>query len=79
MNREQVYQTLTTLFQDVFDDEDITIADETTANDVEGWDSLTHVNLMISIEQRFGIKFKTSEMAHLTNVGELVNLIAEKL
>jgi acyl carrier protein len=79
MTREQVYQTLTTLFQDVFDDDEVTIADETTANDVEGWDSLTHVNLMISIEQRFGIKFKTSEMAHLTNVGELVNLIAEKL
>jgi acyl carrier protein len=79
MTREQVYQTLTTLFQDVFDDDEVTIADETTANDVEGWDSLTHVNLMISIEQRFGIKFKTSEMAHLTNVGELVNLITEKL
>lgn len=79
MNRNQVYQKLTTLFQDVFDDEEVTIADETTAQDVEGWDSLAHVNLMVSIEQCFGIKFKTSEMAHLTNVGELVNLITEKL
>jgi acyl carrier protein len=79
MDRETVYQKLTTLFQDVFDDDEVILQDRTTAQDIEGWDSLTHVNLMVSAEQAFGIKFKTSEMAQLTNVGELVNVITHKL
>ena len=64
------------VFRSVFDDDEIVLSRETTANDVEGWDSLTHVTLLVSLEQRLGIRFKSSEVADLKNVGELLDLIA---
>ncbi|WP_346291447.1 acyl carrier protein [Sphaerothrix gracilis] len=79
MNREQVYQQLTTVFQDVFDDDDIEIEDSTSAKDVSGWDSMNHINLVLGAEQEFGVKFKTAEVAQLANVGEFVDLILAKL
>ena len=79
MNREQVYQQLTTVFQDVFDDDDIEIEDSTSAKDVSGWDSMNHINLVLGAEQEFGVKFKTAEVAQLANVGEFVDLILVKM
>ena len=66
---------LTSLFQQVFDDDELVVTRATTADDVEGWDSLTHVTLMLGIEKRFGIRFKSSQVASLKNVGELVDLV----
>ncbi|MGF1498608.1 MAG: acyl carrier protein [Elainellaceae cyanobacterium] len=79
MNREEIYEQLNTIFQDVFDDDDITVEDNTSAKDVSGWDSMAHINLVLGVEQEFGIKFKTSEVAQLSNVGEFVDLIQTKL
>ncbi len=71
--------SLNEVFRTVFDDDDLTVAAETTAKDVDGWDSMMHVRLLINVEKNFKIKFSFSEMAGLKNVGELVALIDSKL
>lgn len=74
-----VMMRLQDVFRDVFDDEEITITEATTAKDVDGWDSLNHVNLVVAVEKKFGIKFTTKEVTSLPNVGEFVKLIERKL
>ncbi len=74
-------QTLTELndvFQEVFDDDEITVERETSAKDIEEWDSLMHVNLVLAVEKRFGVRFTSTEVASLQNVGELCDLIDRK-
>lgn len=78
MTREQVYTELNGVFQDVFDDESITVNDETTANDIEDWDSLEHINLVVAIEKQFGIKLTMEEVNGLTNVGAMVDVILRR-
>ena len=78
MDREKVYEQLNGVFQDVFDDEDIVVNDETTANDIDDWDSLEHINLIVAVEKSFHIKFNMGEVNHLKNVGEMVDLIIAK-
>ncbi len=63
------------VFREVFDNEELTVCGETTAKDVEGWDSLMHVTLIINIEKAFGVRFTPSEIAGLKNVAELIQLI----
>ena len=75
---ETIYTPLTAIFRDVFDDESLALGPETTASDVENWDSLSHINLIVAIERGFKIKFTTTEVASLKNVGELVDLIRQK-
>ncbi len=73
--------TLTRLqdvFRSVFDDELLTVTPATTAEDVEAWDSVQHVTLMLEVESAFGIRLSTSEIAYLKNVGDLVKLIEAK-
>ncbi len=71
-------EKLTNVFREVFDDDTLTLHDEMTADDVDAWDSLSHVNLMIAIELAFGIEFKQSEIQSFNNVGELIDRIKEK-
>jgi acyl carrier protein len=71
-------QRVTQVFQRVLDDDELAVTRETTAQDVEGWDSVTHVTLLVNCERAFGIKVRSSEVAGLKNVGELVDLIAAK-
>ena len=78
MNKDQIFERLTAIFQDVFDDEDITIHENTTAADIEDWDSLSHIMLLSTIEDEFGIKFDMKAVQGLKNVGEMLDLI-EKL
>ena len=66
-----VHDELERVFRDVFGDESIVLSDETTAADVRGWDSLGHINLMFSIEERFGVQFEGNQLAEFANVGEL--------
>jgi acyl carrier protein len=75
MDDTQIYSQLTRVFHDVFDDETIEVTPQLTAKDVDGWDSLTHIRLILSVEKAFGIKFKTSEIGKLENVGDLAALI----
>jgi acyl carrier protein len=75
MDKPQIYAKLTEIFEDVFDEDSIMVTPELSAKDVEGWDSLNHIRLMLTIEKAFKIKFSTSEVGKLENVGELVALI----
>jgi len=70
---------LNEVFRAVFDDDQLAATRQTTARDVENWDSLMHVNLVINVEKAFGIRFTSAEVAGLKNVGELVDLIEAKL
>jgi acyl carrier protein len=78
MDDTQLRSRLTLAFQGVFDDEGIVINDAMTAGDIEQWDSLTHIDLIVAIEQEFGIKFTTGEVTKLRNVGDLITLIQAK-
>ena len=75
MDEPQVYARLTEIFSDVFDEDTIQVTPELSAKDVDGWDSLTHIRLILTIEKAFKIKFSTSEIGKLENVGDLVALI----
>jgi acyl carrier protein len=78
MESNAIYQQLTGVFAEVFDDDAIVLTPTTTAEDVDGWDSLNHIRLIVSVEKAFQIKFSTPEIAKLKNVGEFVALIASK-
>jgi acyl carrier protein len=79
MTREQIFERLDEVFQDVFDDESITVNETTTANDIEDWDSLEHINLVAAVEQEFGFKFTMGQVVTMKNVGEMVDIILEKI
>lgn len=70
---------LNPLFREVFDDAAITLQHATTADDIEAWDSLTHMNLVIALELAFKIKFALGELQQLKNVGDMLDLINKKL
>jgi len=74
-----IKERLTNVFQQVFDDSTIELTPDLTADDVDGWDSLSHVNLLIAVEMEFGIEFKQSEIQSFANVGELMQSIESKL
>lgn len=78
MDESQIYARLAQIFDEVFDDDSIEVAPELSAKDVDGWDSLTHIRLILTIEKAFKIKFSTSEIGKLRNVGDLVTLIGAK-
>jgi acyl carrier protein len=75
MDEPQIYAGLAKVFEDVFDDDSINVTPELSAKDVDGWDSLTHIRLILSVEKAFKIKFTTSEIGSLKNVGDLAALI----
>jgi acyl carrier protein len=69
---------LTEIFREILDDDTIVLTTDTTADDVDGWDSFNHINILVAAESRFHVKFKTAEIEELKNVGEFVQLIAQK-
>ena len=74
----QMEHSLTQIFRDVFDDDNIVLRPDLSAKDVEGWDSLTHIRLLMTIEREFHIKFTVTEVGELKNVGGLMELIQAK-
>lgn len=79
MSREEIYENLNEVFRNVFDDEELTVHDETTANDIEDWDSLEHINLIVAVEKKFGIEFNIGEVNTMKNVGDMVDIIAGRI
>ena len=79
MDNGQLLLKIQEIFRDVLDDEEIILNDNSTADDVEGWDSLTHIQLIVQIEKAFKIKFTSKEILSWKNVGELVNCLSAKL
>ena len=75
MDEAQIFDRLTEIIRDVFDEDSIVVTPELSADDVDGWDSLTHIRLILTVEKSFKIKFSTSEIGKLENVGDLVALI----
>jgi acyl carrier protein len=78
MNQEEVLEAMQPLFNKVFDRDDLVITRETSAKDVEEWDSLAQIDLVVSMEKQFGIKFSLDELIELQNVGDAVDLIVFK-
>jgi len=74
-----IQEKLNTIFCEVFDDSDIRIQPEMTANDIDGWDSLSHVNLIVTIESRFNIRFTQKEILTFRNIGDLLRCITGKV
>jgi acyl carrier protein len=78
MNRDQIQFELTTVFRDVFDDPSLVLRDDLTASNVEGWDSLSHINMIVAVERTFRVKFALADISRLKDVGELISLIEQK-
>ncbi len=78
MTREYVYEQMNRIFRNVFDDESIELHDETNAEDIEDWDSLEQINLVVAIENEFQMMFDINEISQLANVGEMADLILSK-
>lgn len=74
-----IMEKLNEIFCEVFDDEELNIKPEMTANDVEGWDSLTHINLVLAVESRFNIRFSQKELLSLKNVSDMLRCIEQKI
>jgi len=75
VSREEVFEKVTDIFRDVFDDEDLVIGETTNSDDIEDWDSLEHIQLIVAMEKEFNIKFDIKTVNTLENVGQMVDLI----
>ena len=78
MTREEVFEKLNTVFRENFDDDEINLTDSTSSEDIEDWDSLEQINLVVAIQDAFGIKFNIDEVNAMKNVGEMADAILEK-
>jgi len=78
MTRQEIFEKLSEVFSDVFDEE-ITVTPETTAADIEEWDSLTHITLISEVEDAFSMKFAMKDVLGMQNVGEMADIIAKNI
>ncbi len=78
MDEPQIYSSLDEVFRELFDDDSIKLTPKTTAEDVDGWDSFNHLNIIVAVEMKFGVRFETAEIEHLANIGDMVRLIVAK-
>jgi len=74
----ELHDRLEEVFRQVFDNDNLVLRDQMIAADIEGWDSVAHINLMFGIEQAFGIRFKGNELADMKNIGELKQFLADR-
>ncbi len=78
MNRREIMERLTVVFRDVFEDDSLVITEETNAKDIEEWDSLTHVSLIVAVQEEFDIHFSVKDIIGMKNVGEMMDIIEEE-
>ena len=79
MKREEIFKIVSIIFQEVLDDNDIVISEDQGAKDIDEWDSLTHIMLVVETEKTFKLKFLSSEIANWNNIGEMITAIESKL
>ncbi len=79
MKREEVFERLNEIFRNNFDDGEIMLSDETSSRDIEDWDSLEQINLVVAIQEAFHVKFNIDEVNAMSNVGEMVDFILRKV
>ncbi len=78
MDKEKITAKLTEVFRDVFDDDGLVITDETTADDIEDWDSLEHISLISAVEKAFKMRFTMKDVSGMKNVGEMFSILCER-
>ena len=78
MNREEILEKLTEIFEEVFDEEGIVITEETTADDIDDWDSLTHITLISAVEEEFDMKFAMKDVIGMKNIGEMIDILLKE-
>ncbi|MCI8610398.1 MAG: acyl carrier protein [Clostridiales bacterium] len=78
METNEIFERLNEVFRDVFDDDTITVAEDTTAADVDGWDSLMHITLISAVEDEFDIKFNMKDVVSMKQVGDMVDIIQQE-
>lgn len=79
MQDTQIYEKLTIVFHDIFDDKSIILSPTTSAADIDAWDSFNHINLVLAVQASFGVKFSSTELESMENVGDIAALIQKKL
>ena len=72
---DNIYERLNEVFREFFDDEEIEVTSDTTADDIEDWDSLNHITLIDAVESEFGVRFTMGEVSGMKNVGEMAEII----
>lgn len=78
MNRAEILQKVNEIFRDVFDDDSLVIVESTTAEDIEDWDSLTHITLISEIEEAFSMRFSMKDVLGMKNVGEMLDILEKR-
>ena len=78
MTREKALEIVNEIFKETFYDDSLVIVEDTTANDIEAWDSLEHINLITEVENRFDMQFKMREVTKMENVGQMLDIILER-
>ncbi|HTR31350.1 MAG TPA: acyl carrier protein [Puia sp.] len=79
MTREEILRAVTAVFRDTLGDEQLVLGEQTTAGEIEDWDSLTHIQLVVAVEKRFRIRFGSREIQAWANIGEMLDSIAAKI
>jgi acyl carrier protein len=79
MNKQEIFDSVQDICRDIFDIDDLIISDNTTADDIEEWDSLNHINLLSVIEKEFKIKFPLGASEELKNIGDMINMIEDRI
>ena len=79
MNREEIFNIILEIFKEVLENDQVYLEEGYTSNDVEGWDSLAHILLIVEIEKKFSLKFLTKEILKWKNIGEMIDYIEKKL
>lgn len=78
MDREEALKQVQDIFRDILDEEQLVLTDNTTAENVDGWDSLSHIQIVVAIEKHFKFRFTSKEILSWANVGEMMNCILSK-
>lgn len=79
MDKKEVFKKLEIIFADVFANDEIMLNEDTNANDIEGWDSLTHITILEAVQDEYGVKFNLDEIIEMKNVGDMINAILNKV
>jgi acyl carrier protein len=79
MNRVNLLKEVTKIFKDILDNENVILEENTQATDIDEWDSLTHIQLVVAVEKHFKIRFSSKEIQKWKNIGELLNCVEEKI
>ena len=78
MTRDQAFDRLELVFRDVFDDDSIVLYEDTTADDIDDWDSIEHITLIAAVEKEFGMRFSMGEVSGMKDVGEMVTILTQR-